>query len=37
MRISALNRGPSAAPLQLLPTLWFRNDPGRGRRAMRGR
>jgi hypothetical protein len=25
IRISASNRGPEAAPLQLLPTLWFRN------------
>ena len=26
IRISAVNRGPAAASLQLLPTLWFRND-----------
>jgi hypothetical protein len=26
VRISAINRGPEAAPLHLLPTLWFRND-----------
>jgi hypothetical protein len=26
VRISAANRGPDAAPLHLLPTLWFRND-----------
>ncbi len=26
IRISAINRGPAAAPLHLLPTLWFRND-----------
>ena len=26
VRISAHNRGPEAATLQLLPTLWFRND-----------
>jgi hypothetical protein len=26
MRISAVNRGPDAAPLHLLPTLWFRNS-----------
>ena len=26
VRISAFNRGPDAAPLHLLPTLWFRND-----------
>ncbi|HLE43224.1 MAG TPA: glucosidase, partial [Methylomirabilota bacterium] len=25
IRITALNRGPDAAPLDLLPTLWFRN------------
>ncbi len=25
IRISATNRGPEAAPLHLLPTLWFRN------------
>jgi len=25
IRISATNRGPDAAPLHLLPTLWFRN------------
>ncbi|HKF35934.1 MAG TPA: hypothetical protein VKB35_03460 [Ktedonobacteraceae bacterium] len=25
IRISATNRGPEAAPLRLLPTLWFRN------------
>src|ERR1700674_5262638 len=25
VRISAANRGPEAAPLHLLPTLWFRN------------
>ena len=25
MRITAYNRGPAAAPLHLLPTLWFRN------------
>ncbi len=35
VRISAANRGPDAAPLHLLPTLWFRNDwswqPGRAR------
>src|SRR5690242_5455590 len=24
-RVTAVNRGPSAAPLHLLPTLWFRN------------
>jgi hypothetical protein len=26
VRITAVNRGPEAADLQLLPTLWFRND-----------
>jgi hypothetical protein len=26
VRISAFNRGPDAAPLHLLPTLWFKND-----------
>ena len=26
IRIRAINRGPEAAPLHLLPTLWFRND-----------
>src|SRR5438270_5940946 len=26
VRITAVNRGPSAAELHLLPTLWFRND-----------
>ncbi len=26
VKISATNRGPSAADLHLLPTLWFRND-----------
>jgi mannosylglycerate hydrolase MGH1-like protein/glycosyl hydrolase family 63 len=25
IRVSATNRGPEAAPLRLLPTLWFRN------------
>jgi hypothetical protein len=25
MRVTAFNRGPDAAPLHLLPTLWFRN------------
>ena len=25
VRIEAVNRGPEAAPLELLPTLWFRN------------
>ena len=26
VRITAINRGPDAAELHLLPTLWFRND-----------
>jgi hypothetical protein len=26
IRISAINRGPDAAPLHLLPTLWYRNN-----------
>jgi hypothetical protein len=26
IRVSAANRGPEAAPLHLLPTLWFKND-----------
>ena len=26
MKINAINRGPDAAELHLLPTLWFRND-----------
>ena len=26
MRVTAHNRGPDAAELHLLPTLWFRND-----------
>ena len=26
VKISAANRGPEAADLHLLPTLWFRND-----------
>ncbi|MBO9647772.1 MAG: glucosidase [Variovorax sp.] len=33
VRITAFNRGPDAAPLHLLPTLWFRNtwtQPGGG-------
>jgi hypothetical protein len=31
IRITAVNRGPEAAPLHLLPTLWFRNTWGWGR------
>ena len=26
IRITAVNRGPEAATLHLLPTLWFKND-----------
>ena len=26
VKITAVNRGPDAADLHLLPTLWFRND-----------
>src|SRR5204862_3688527 len=26
VRITAINRGPDTAELDLLPTLWFRND-----------
>ncbi|HEV8613878.1 MAG TPA: glucosidase [Methylomirabilota bacterium] len=44
IRITAVNRGPDAADLHLLPTLWFRNtwswEPGAARprlRAARGR
>lgn len=37
IRISATNRGPDAAPLWVLPTLWFRNrwtwDPARAKAA----
>jgi Glycosyl hydrolase family 63 C-terminal domain len=39
IRIAVTNRGPEAAPLHLLPTLWFRNtwswDPGAPRPRMR--
>ena len=31
IRITAVNRGPEAAPLTLLPTVWFRNTWGWGR------
>src|SRR5262249_58088473 len=31
MRITATNRGPEAAPLHVLPTLWFRNTWAWGR------
>ncbi|MDA0159508.1 hypothetical protein OM076_04470 [Solirubrobacter ginsenosidimutans] len=30
MRVTAHNRGPDAAPLHLLPTLWFRNTWAQG-------
>jgi hypothetical protein len=35
VRISATNRGPDAAPVHLLPTLWFRNTWAWGRDARR--
>jgi Glycosyl hydrolase family 63 C-terminal domain len=35
IRITAVNRGPEAATLQLLPTLWFRNTWSWGRDARR--
>jgi len=35
IRISATNRGPEAAPLHLLPTLWFRNTWAWGREDYR--
>ena len=44
VKITAVNRGPEAADLHILPTLWFRNDwsswianPGRGRSSGRSR
>ena len=36
IRIAATNRGPEAAPLHLLPTLWFRNTWSWGRDPARG-
>ena len=36
VRITAVNRGPEAADLHLLPTLWFRNDWSRGSRRRTG-
>ncbi len=33
IRITAHNRGPDAAPLHILPTLWFRNTWGWGKTA----
>src|SRR5215471_15066827 len=39
VRISVTNRGPEAAPIHVLPTLWFRNnwywDPGAVRPSLR--
>jgi hypothetical protein len=35
IRISAANRGPDAAPLHVLPTLWFRNTWAWGRDGRR--
>src|SRR5215203_3305203 len=35
IRIAASNRGPEAAPLHILPTLWFRNTWSWGRDARR--
>src|ERR1700674_1328315 len=37
VRITAWNRGPDAAPLDLLPTLWFRNTWSWGRHPERPR
>jgi hypothetical protein len=37
MRVTAINRGPEAAPLDLLPTLWFRNTWAWGMEARRPR
>jgi hypothetical protein len=37
MRVTAINRGPEAAPLDLLPTLWFRNTWAWGMDARRPR
>ena len=34
IRITAHNRGPEAAPLHVLPTLWFRNTWGWGKTAL---
>ena len=36
VRITATNRGPDAADLHLLPTLWFRNDWSRGLQSPTG-
>lgn len=35
IKISAINRGPEAAPLHLLPTLWFRNTWSWGQNTQR--
>ena len=35
IEVTATNRGPEAAPLHLLPTLWFRNTWSWGRAAVR--
>jgi hypothetical protein len=35
IRLTVTNRGPDAAPLELLPTLWFRNTWGWGLRGWR--
>jgi Mannosylglycerate hydrolase MGH1-like glycoside hydrolase domain len=37
VRITAWNRGPETAPLDLLPTIWFRNTWSWGRQADRPR
>jgi len=41
IKITVTNRGPEAAPIRLLPTLWFRNtwsfDPGTARPALSAR
>ena len=37
VRISASNRGPEAAPLHVLPTLWFRNTWSQRRRRLQAR
>ncbi|MEK7785197.1 MAG: glucosidase, partial [Chloroflexota bacterium] len=35
IRLTAINRGPEAAPLHILPTLWFRNTWSWGRDSRR--
>ncbi len=37
IQITVHNRGPEAATLHVLPTLWFRNTWSVGRRKSRGR